>query len=270
MRDKKAIIFYFTGTGNSLYAAKEISKSFKNVNIVAIPKAMENKEFNYEGYSEVGFVMPLYFAGMPVMVKDFINRLHIPNSTYIFSVITRSFSKGLVFTEISKSLMKKGKSLNYGRYISFPDCYIRWVQADDEESQENILNKAENHLNIIRRELLEQKNNLEKEGRILNVTSLAINKVWKARLSFINKTFKVSSDCIKCEICVRTCPAKNIKLQDNKLEWGRNCQDCMACVQSCPNKAIYFNIRTKEKRRYRNPNISKDELYYWQGKEGKE
>ena len=48
--NKKAIIFYFTGTGNSLYVAKEISKSFSQCDIVAIPQAVENKEFDYKNH----------------------------------------------------------------------------------------------------------------------------------------------------------------------------------------------------------------------------
>lgn len=261
--NKKAIIFYFTGTGNSLYVAKEISKGFSQCDIVAIPKAVDRKEFDYKDYSEVGFVMPLYFMGMPVMVKEFINKICIPNATYIFSVITRAYTKGLVFTEMNKTLIKQGKTLYYGRYISFPDCYIRWDQAHDEESQQKVFKKATNQLEIIKEELLEERIYVQKEGKILNTTSLVINEIWKARLSSINKTFKVSKDCSQCGICIRTCPAKNIKLENNILKWDKKCQDCMACVQSCPNKAIYFNGKTKNKRRYRNPNILTNELFYW-------
>lgn len=261
--NKKVIIFYFTGTGNSLYVAKEISKSFPQCDIVAIPQAVDRKEFNYKDYSEVGFVMPLYFMGMPVMVNEFLSKLCIPNATYIFSVITRAYTKGLIFTEINKTLMKQGKTLNYGKYISFPDCYIRWDQAHSEESQQKVFNKATDKLEVIKQELLEGKTYVQKEGIIINTTSSIINKVWKSRLSSINKTFKVNENCIQCGICIRTCPAKNIKLQNNKLKWDKKCQDCMACVQSCPHKAIYFNSRTKNKRRYRNPNVSTSELFYW-------
>ena len=169
--NKKAIIFYFTGTGNSLYVAKEISKSFPQCDIVAIPQAVDRKEFDYKDYSEVGFVMPLYFMGMPVMVKEFIDKLCIPNATYIFSVITRAYTKGLVFTEINKILIKQGKTLNYGKYISFPDCYIRWDQAHSEESQQKVFKKATDKLEIIKQELLEGKTYVQKEGIIINTTS---------------------------------------------------------------------------------------------------
>ena len=261
--NKKMIIFYFSGTGNSLYVAKEIAKTFEHVDIVAIPQAIDEKRFVYENYSQVGFVMPLYFMGMPVMVKEFIDKISIPNAAYIFSIVTRAYTKGLVFTEINKMLIKKGKNLNYGKYISFPDCYIRWDQAHDEKSQLKVFKKAEEQLEIIKQEILGEDIFIQKEGEILTSTSFVVNKIWSIRLPSINKSFKVSSDCIQCGICIKICPAKNIELEDNVIKWNEKCQDCMACVQSCPSKAIYFNSRTKSKKRYRNPNISLTELFYW-------
>jgi len=261
--NKKAIIFYFTGTGNSLHVAREIYKSFPQCDIVAIPQAIDREEFDYKDYSEVGFVIPLYFMGIPVMVKNFIDNIHIPNANYIFSIVTRAYTKGLVFTEINKTLIKQGKTLSYGKYISFPDCYIRWDQAHDEESQRKVFDKAKEQLGMMKQELLDEKMCVEKEGEILKVTSSLVNKVWRSRLSSINKTFKVNEDCVQCGICVKVCPTKNIKLENNMLKWDKKCQDCMACVQSCPQRAIYFNQRTRNKRRYKNPNISKTELFYW-------
>lgn len=261
--NKKAIIFYFTGTGNSLYVAKELAKSFKQADILAIPQVVDKEEYNYEEYSKVGFVIPLYFMGMPTLVKDFIDNIYIPNAEYIFSVVTRAYTKGLVFTEINKSLRKKGRSLSYGKYISFPDSYIRWAEACNEDMQEKLFNNAEKQLDIINKEIMDEKRVIEKEGIILNTTSSVVNKFWLITLPTKNKTFKSNNDCIQCGICIKVCPAKNIKLENNKLEWDKKCQDCMACVQSCPHKAIYFNKKTENKRRYRNPNISKSELFYW-------
>lgn len=260
---QKTIIFYFTGTGNSLYITKELAKNLEDLDMVAIPHAIDRESFVYRGYSRVGFVIPLYFMGMPAMVNNFINKVQIPNANYVFSIVTRAYTKGLVFTEMNKNLIKKGKKLNYGRYISFPDCYIRWAQAIDSESQAKVFSKATEKLAIIKQELLKEKIFVEREGKLLNTASMVINKIWKAKLSSINKTFKVNSGCTKCGICIKTCPAKNIKFENNILKWGNKCEDCMACVQGCPNKAIYFSLKTPSKRRYRNPNILRNELFYW-------
>jgi ferredoxin len=261
--NKKAIIFYFTGTGNSLYVAKELAKSFKQADIFAIPQVVDKEEYNYEEYSKVGFVIPLYFMGIPKLVKDFIDKIYIPNAEYIFSVVTRAYTKGLVFTEINKNLRKKGKSLSFGKYISFPDSYIRWAEARNEDVQEKLFNNAEKQLYIINKEIMNEKRVIEKEGIILNTTSSVVNKFWLKTLPTKNKTFKSNNNCIQCGICIKVCPAKNIKLEDKVIRWDKKCKDCMACIQSCPKKAIYFNGKTKNRRRYKNPNISLEELLYW-------
>lgn len=261
--NNKAIIFYFTGTGNSLYVAKELAKSFKQADIVAIPKALDMKDYNYEEYSKIGFVIPLYFMGMIPLVKDFLDKIYIPNAEYIFSIVTRASTKGLVFTEINKSLRKKGKNLSYGKYISFPDSYIRWAEARNKDVQEKLFNDAEKQLEIINKEIMDEERVVEKEGIILNTTSSVVSKFWLKTLPTKNKTFKSNNDCIQCGICIKVCPAKNIKLEDKVIRWGEKCQDCMACIQSCSKKAIYFNGKTKNRRRYKNPNISLEELFYW-------
>lgn len=256
--DEKTIIFYFTGTGNSLYVAKEISDNF-----VGIPNALAEEKFNYEQYVKVGFVIPLYFMGMPKLVNEFINNVNIPDSAYIFCVVTRAYTKGNVLSEIDKILQKQRKRLDYGKYISFPDSYIRWAGASDEAAQEKLFSKSKKQLDNIKKEVADNKIHVDKEGIILKGSSYIINSFWKSTLKTKNKTFKTSNDCIKCGVCLKACPSQNIKLDGKLIKWGEKCQDCMACVQSCPHKAIYFNKKTESKRRYRNPNISKSELFYW-------
>ena len=260
---KKTIIFYFTGTGNSLYVAKGLAENFEQVDLTAIPKAIAEEQYNYEEYVRVGFVIPLYFMGMPKLVMEFLNKLNILSASYIFCVVTRAYTKGMVFSEVDKSLRNKGKRLDYGKYISFPDSYIRWAGARDKEAQEKLFSESQKHLNIISKEIISNKREIDKEGIILKTSSYIVNKFWLATLKTKNKTFKISNDCIQCGICVKVCPSKNIKLDGVAIKWGEKCQDCMACVQSCPKKAIYFSEKTKNRRRYKNPNISTEELFYW-------
>lgn len=261
--NKKTIIFYFTGTGNSLYVAKKLSENFGQVDLTAIPKAIAEEQYNYEEYVRVGFVIPLYFMGMPKLVNEFLNKLNIPDALYTFCVVTRAYTKGNVLSEIDRILLDQGKRIDYGKYISFPDSYIRWAGARDEEVQKKLFSEAQKQLEIINKEITSNKRHIDKEGIILKNSSYTVNRFWKSTLKTKNRTFKTSDDCIQCGICVKVCPSKNVELDGKLIKWGEKCQDCMACVQSCPKKAIYFSKKTKSRRRYRNPNISIEELFYW-------
>lgn len=66
---KKTIIFYFSQSGNSLYVAKQIGTTYGNTTLVSILEAIHSNEYKYSGYEKVGFIIPLYFMGMPNMVN---------------------------------------------------------------------------------------------------------------------------------------------------------------------------------------------------------
>lgn len=259
---EKTILFYLSSTGNSLYTAKEIAKRYEQVDLIAIPDAIQNKQFKFEGYKKIGFVVPLYFFGIPPIAKRFIEQLEVPDSTYLFAIVTRAYSKGRVLTEINKLLKAKGKLLNYGRYLTFPDNYIRWAGAFKEEVQLSILKKAKKNLDLFSKEILSSTTIKMQEGYLIRTIALPLYAIWKSKLKNNSKTFKVSISCTSCEICERCCPTKNIIMNEGKPEWGQRCEDCMGCVQNCPQKAIYFNARTAAKRRYKNPNVSRSELLY--------
>jgi flavodoxin len=62
------IVFYFSGTGNSLKVAKAISKELENCEIVSMSGPFDLTKT----YDSVGFVYPTYFWGLPKRVIEFV------------------------------------------------------------------------------------------------------------------------------------------------------------------------------------------------------
>lgn len=60
------MIFYFTGTGNSLYIAKQIEAS-----PISIPQVIHEEKQEYSAES-IGIVAPVYGHEVPPMVKEFL------------------------------------------------------------------------------------------------------------------------------------------------------------------------------------------------------
>ena len=75
----------------------------------------------------------------------------------------------------------------------------------------------------------------------------------------IGSDFHTTSSCTKCGKCVNLCPAKNISLSNDKIEFGNNCVACLGCYHRCPNKAIKYKNKNK-KFRYVNPNINEFDI----------
>ena len=62
------MVFYFTGTGNSLYIAKRIEK-----HPISIPQALREGSLNFTA-ERIGIVAPVYGHEVPAMVKDFLKK----------------------------------------------------------------------------------------------------------------------------------------------------------------------------------------------------
>lgn len=82
------MIFYFTGTGNSLYAAARLSHGTAD-RVVSIAECMQKEEFAFpEPCERAGFVFPVYWYGIPAIVERFLDRLTLGGCDYAYAVIT--------------------------------------------------------------------------------------------------------------------------------------------------------------------------------------
>ncbi len=90
----KSIIYYFTGTGNSLAVAKKIAAALGECELVPIASLKDTPGTITPAAERVGIICPVYFSGLPVMVDTFAQRLDLSGSQYIFSVVTLGGSGG--------------------------------------------------------------------------------------------------------------------------------------------------------------------------------
>lgn len=75
-------IYYFTGTGNSLKVAKDLSSALDEVKLVQISKN-NIEDIDSDLSEKIGFVYPVYFLGLPTMFKSFLEKLQINKNAYI-------------------------------------------------------------------------------------------------------------------------------------------------------------------------------------------
>jgi len=85
----KTILYYFSGTGNSLAVAKGIAEKTKST---LMPIAsLEGKATIKTEADIIGIIFPTYLAqlqGIPLVVERFVKKLENINATYIFAVCT--------------------------------------------------------------------------------------------------------------------------------------------------------------------------------------
>ena len=69
-------IFWFSGTGNSLYAAKCLSAELGDIKLERITGESPTGAVGGKG-EKVGFVFPSYYCDIPRAVRTFIEKLEI-------------------------------------------------------------------------------------------------------------------------------------------------------------------------------------------------
>ena len=120
----KTIIYYFSGTGNSLKIAKDLAEKLDDCELVPIAKVWQ-KDRIVATSEKVGFIFPLYYWGLPRIVYNFIEKIDLDKANYIFAVVTRDGDMdGVPLIQIQKILTEKSKTFSSGFFVPMPNNNI--------------------------------------------------------------------------------------------------------------------------------------------------
>lgn len=240
-------IFYFSSTGNSLFAAKRIAAAF-NSKIFYIPK--------YDGdpseFEKIIIASPIYSFGLPVDTYDFIERL--PKNIKVYIVLTYGGMIGGA-DYFTYTLAEKNNINIRGVYtVKMPENYTLTFSTPKFYSN-MALKAAPKAIDKIIAGIKADEKNIPKPKKGKE-KSYCTNK---ANWHLIAKDFSTNENCVLCGKCIDICPAKNITLESGKITFLDSCTACLGCYHRCPQKAIVYKNR-KKKDRYLNPNICESEL----------
>jgi flavodoxin len=260
------MIFYFTGTGNSLQAAKSIAEHNKEklISIAAVMNSEDDSyEFKLEDNEMIGFIYPIYAWAPPKMVLQFIEKLKLNNykNNYVFSVATCGENIGNTMKVLENYLKKKNMNLDSGFSIKMPNNYIIMGNVDSKEVEDRKLTSARDTLKHINNVIEEKQKGIFEvdKGPLPGVLTSVINPLFNKN-AVDTKKFYVDENCTSCGICEKICNCKNIKVE-GKPKWGTQCTQCLGCLHLCPSNAIQYGKGTEKKGRYKNPNINITEYY---------
>ncbi|MFP3089682.1 EFR1 family ferrodoxin [Treponema sp. TIM-1] len=248
-------LFYFSGTGNTLWSAKKIAEILDGqlFNIgVEMRKPAETIEAD-----RVILLFPAYAYQSPLLVRCFLDRSEF-RSPYMAALTTFGSDPGGALAEVYRIFKRKKTPASYFAAIPSVENYIPIFGPQPEKTKQRRLALQEKATEKIAQDILQRKTNSVWPLRPL---SMGISSLFKLSKSFFVKGFKVSAVCNGCGVCARICPAANIVIEKGKPVFLRRCEQCQACLNWCPRRAIGYLRFEPDTCQYHHPQVSVSEMY---------
>ena len=277
------MIFYFSGTGNSKWAAKTLALETGDT-LVSIPEVIKsNCSFTLTKDEHVGFIFPIHGWRVPNIVKEFLTKLTIKTlgedtshvKHYCFCLVTAGDSIGKAMERFQQQLksvtVNDALSLKAVCSLIMPESYVG-LPGMDVDTKEKELEKKElaskqlkEFSNILKQRPHKDSNQIWGWNQLIRgpIPSFFSGPVggFFERFLVTDKPFHVDSRrCVKCGICANVCPVSDIKGGLGfEPEWLHNgkCLTCFSCYHHCPHHAIEFGKRTQKKGQYFYNKLSK-------------
>lgn len=238
----KFIIALYTGTGNTLYVAKQ----FPDAEIHFMDEFLTGKYILPEDTEKLGIFFPVYYGSYPYPVQEFVTKILKGRDNtkleYLFLINTAGRKSNITNYNLEHLLFDAGLGVSYAASISFPSGYLGRHQKTLSEMK--ILAAANKRTTQIARIIQETSNN---ELRIPKYVpgAFLVHLISKHHNKpTANSGLVVTDKCSGCQTCLKICPMDNIEIVNNIASFKDHCIHCYACYHRCPEKAISYKNKT--------------------------
>lgn len=243
-------IFYFSGTGNSLWLAKQIKEQLGG-EIRYIPRYSGD----ISAYDKLIIVCPVYSFGLPIPVFDFIKEIRA--SAPLWIVMNYGGAAGSAAKFAYNHAKQCGLNIKQVYTMKMPENFTAGFSTPLLKPYNNgLLKKAPKAVGKIISSIKNE------EAKALPEDKSDKHKLYnenKSNWGKMGERFSTSESCTLCEKCVKNCPVGNICIRDGKITFDNKCIVCQACYHRCPNQAVMYQNKIN-KMPYFNPNVPESEM----------
>lgn len=253
------MIFYFSGTGNTRWAAELLAKT-TDEKLLYIPDEMRagRHEYTLAEDERIGFCFPTHGWQPPRVVREFIRSLRINKTTeepFCYALTTCGDSTGETMSILNKELARIGLKAETMFSIIMPESYVclPFMYTDSDERETEKIENAKHQMAYIADIVKDRKRGIEglEKGATPRLYSYVIGSYFNNRM-ITDKKFTVDTEaCINCGKCASVCPTGNIAFDEHPT-WKHDgsCTCCLACYHYCPRHAINYGRITRRRGQY--------------------
>lgn len=212
---------------------------------------------------KVGIVCPVYDAGIPVIVGDFLGRLNVDQGSYLFAIVTLGGTGGSALRMISNALYEKSKRrLHAGFLVKMPGNFPPVSPPPAGVKRDLILAAADRELERICGMIREEKEQPPGLYPLSSLMQAMLYGGFSKSVHGLDEKLSVSDACTSCGICASVCPSGNITVTGKKPEFHHRCELCCACLNFCPTQAIDLHMLfgTRGRGRYHHPGVTVSDM----------
>lgn len=244
------MVLYFTGTGNSRYAAEFIAQYIGD-EVVSLNNIIKNSlPAMFRSKKPFVIVAPIYAWRMPLIIEEFIKRAELIGSRQVYFIGTMASETGNCDQYCKRICQAKDMEFKGFCGVPMPSNYVISDVMPKKADVQRILKKAEPVLTELA-ENIKNNQKIEKKDKssLSSVKSGIVNRMYD-RFMVSSKKFVISDQCISCGKCKEVCAVNNIEIKEGKPHFGDKCINCYSCIHRCPAVAIDIKGKTENHGRY--------------------
>ncbi len=248
------MVLYFTGTGNSRYAASIIAR-ITGDELVCMNDLIRQRitdpyvaQYAFDSDRPFIFVSPTYCWRLPRVVEQFIRDSRFTGCRKVYFYLTCGSGTGDAARhaeELCRQLELEFMGLSS---VILPENYIALFSAPSFDDAQGMLRAAVAPIESAAR-LMQLEKPIEDPNGRSGAAGGKLNSLFY-KLVVKDKKFSATDACVGCGRCVSLCPLANISLENGQPQWHGRCTHCMACIAACPEDAIEYGGASRGKRRY--------------------
>lgn len=258
------LIYYFSGTGNSLAAARDVATGL-GADVQRMADAPDGLSIPAEA-DAVGFAYPNYDFRAPKYVEEWLRRVKGLEGRYLFALCTYGISAGDSLSRFDRLVRARGGALSAGFAVLMPHNGIGSA-LQPASVREAILDEWNGRIDevvaaISRRECRPLESGSRLGGFLRHQAWRMLPGLFRylgvwMREGEAGLAYRADDACTSCGVCARFCPVENITMHSARPVWGTWCTNCFGCLHWCPAGAIHLGTANLQiDHPYHHPSVS--------------